>query len=126
MVAFGLFATLFTVPLMRAIGEVSDPVTAFLLMAAALAIVSFYTSISGLVKAEMFPAEVRALGVGLSYAIANAVFGGTAEYVAFWFKGAGVESWFYWYVTVMCAIALITSLTMLPRRSAYLQGASTE
>ncbi len=57
----------------------------------ALAIVSFYTSISGLVKAEMFPTEVRALGVGLAYAIANAIFGGSAEYVALWFKGAGSD-----------------------------------
>ena len=52
----------------------------------ALAIISFYTSISGLIKAEMFPPEVRAMGVGLSYAVANAVFGGSAEYVALWFK----------------------------------------
>jgi hypothetical protein len=54
--------------------------------------VSFYTSISGLIKAELFPMHVRALGVGLSYAIANALFGGTAEYVALWFKSIGHES----------------------------------
>ena len=45
----------------------------------ALAIVSFYTSISGLVKAEMFPPEVRALGVGLAYAVANAIFAATGK-----------------------------------------------
>jgi MHS family alpha-ketoglutarate permease-like MFS transporter len=99
---------------------------AYVLIVAALAIVSFYTSISGLVKAEMFPAEVRALGVGLSYAIANAVFGGTAEAVALWFKDAGHENWFFWYVTVMCAISFLTALTMLQRRPTYLQSAGTE
>ena len=51
----------------------------------------FYTSISGVVKAELFPPEVRALGVGLPYAIANAMFGGTAEYVALSLKSAGYE-----------------------------------
>jgi MFS transporter, MHS family, alpha-ketoglutarate permease len=30
------------------------------------------------VKAELFPAEIRALGVGLGYALANSVIGGTA------------------------------------------------
>ena len=74
-------------------------------MVVALAIVSFYTSISGLIKAEMFPPEVRALGVGLSYAVANAMFGGSAEYVALWLKSVGNESMFYWYVTALCAIA---------------------
>ena len=64
----------------------------------ALASCSFYTSISGIVKAEMFPPEVRALGVGLAYAVANAMFGGSAEYVALGFKSAGTRA-FYWYVT---------------------------
>jgi hypothetical protein len=59
------------------------------LIICALAIISLYTSISGLIKAEMFPVEVRALGVGVSYAVANALFGGSAEYVALWFKQAG-------------------------------------
>jgi MHS family alpha-ketoglutarate permease-like MFS transporter len=60
----------------------------------------------------MFPVEVRALGVGLSYAVANAIFGGSAEYVALWFKQAGVEQNFYWYVTVMCAISFVVALRM--------------
>jgi MFS transporter, MHS family, alpha-ketoglutarate permease len=89
----------------------------------ALAIVSFYTSISGLIKAEMFPPEVRALGVGLSYAVANAVFGGSAEYVALWLKQAGIESAFFWYVTVMCAISFIVSFRMLdPSKEGYLRN----
>jgi MHS family alpha-ketoglutarate permease-like MFS transporter len=88
----------------------------------ALAIVSFYTSISGLIKAEMFPPEVRALGVGLSYAVANAIFGGSAEYVALWLKQAGSESTFYWYVTAMCAIGLLVSLRMHdPSKVGYLR-----
>ena len=66
----------------------------------------------GLVKAELFPMHVRALGVGLSYAIANAAFGGSAEYVALYFKSIGIESSFFWYVTIMCGIALIAAIVM--------------
>jgi metabolite-proton symporter len=123
MLLFGGLATLFTVPLMYAIGSVTSPYVAYFLIMAALAIVSFYTSISGLVKSEMFPTEVRALGVGLAYAIANAIFGGSAEYVALWFKDAGAETNFYWYVTVMCAIALISAVVMADSRThGYLRG----
>jgi MHS family alpha-ketoglutarate permease-like MFS transporter len=127
MMLFGGLATLATIPILSALSTVKDPVTAFLLIIAALAIVSFYTSISGLVKAELFPAEVRALSVGLSYAIANAIFGGSAEYVALWFKQEGHESWFFWYVTVMVAISFIAALIMPDsRKQGYLQGHGTE
>ncbi len=83
-----------------------------MLVICALLIVSFYTSISGILKAEMFPAQVRALGVSLSYAVANALFGGSAEYVALSLKSAGMENAFYWYVTVMAAIAFRSPLML--------------
>jgi len=122
MILFGLFATIGTVPLLHALKDVASPVTAFVLVVVALAIVSFYTSISGLIKAEMFPPEVRALGVGLSYAVANAIFGGSAEYVALWLKQAGSEPLFYWYVTALCAIAGLVSLRMRdPSKVGYLR-----
>lgn len=127
MLLFSGLATIFTVPLMYAIGGVTNPYAAYFLIMAALLIVSFYTSISGLVKSEMFPPEIRALSVGLSYAIANAVFGGSAEYVALLFKGSGVEANFYWYVTGMCAIAFVAALIMPdPRTRGYLRGDGTE
>jgi metabolite-proton symporter len=128
MLLFGALSTLATVPLLYAIADVgNNAAAAYLLIVAALAIVSFYTSISGLVKAELFPAEVRALSVGLSYAIANAIFGGSAEYVALWFKQEGHESWFFWYVTVMVAISFIAALIMPDsRKRGYLQGHGTE
>jgi MHS family alpha-ketoglutarate permease-like MFS transporter len=89
MLLFGAFGTLGVVPIMLALHSVSNPYVAFFLIVLALAIVSFYTSVAGIVKAEMFPAEVRALGVGLAYAISNAVFGGSAEYVALGLKASG-------------------------------------
>ncbi|KJU59857.1 alpha-ketoglutarate transporter [Salmonella enterica subsp. enterica] len=63
----------------------------------------------------MFPAQVRALGVGLSYAVANALFGGSAEYVALSLKSVGMESSFFWYVTAMAVLAFLVSL-MLHRK----------
>ncbi|MES2072019.1 MAG: MFS family transporter [Pseudomonadota bacterium] len=112
MIWFGALATLMTVPVLHALKDVSNPYEAFGLVVVALAVISLYTSISGLIKAEMFPPEVRALGVGLSYAVGNAMFGGSAEFVALTLKSWGMESSFYWYVSFMCAIALIVSFRM--------------
>jgi MHS family alpha-ketoglutarate permease-like MFS transporter len=122
MIWFGILATLCTAPLMFALRQVGSPFAAGVLIVSALAIVSLYTSISGLIKAEMFPVEVRALGVGLSYAVANAIFGGSAEYVALWFKQAGTESHFYWYVSFMCLLAAIVAFRMPdPTKSGHLK-----
>ncbi|MBW8836796.1 MAG: MFS transporter, partial [Burkholderia sp.] len=112
MLIYSVLLMLVTVPLFTALGNASNPVHSFALIMVALLVVSFYTSISGLIKAELFPMHVRALGVGLSYALANALFGGTAEYVALWFKSVGHETAFFWYVVGMAGIALIAVLVM--------------
>ena len=126
MIAYSGLGALMVVPLMTAIGGNKDPYLAFLFITLGLLVVSFYTGISGIVKAELFPTKVRALGVGLSYALANATFGGTAEYVALWFKDSGMETTFFWYVTVMLAIAFVASVIMPnPKVHGYLDGAGT-
>ncbi len=119
MLLFGALGTVCTVPILSTLQYITSPPMAGLLIVLALAVVSFYTSISGIVKAEMFPPEVRALGVGLAYAVGNAVFGGSAEFIALSMKTAGYEQLFYWYVTVMMAIAFLVSLR-LPRQARYL------
>ncbi|GKS95498.1 MFS family transporter [Acidovorax sp. SUPP2825] len=119
MLLFGALGALCTVPILTALQHTTSPYVAFVLIALALAIVSFYTSISGIVKAEMFPPEVRALGVGLAYAVANAIFGGSAEYVALGLKSIGHETVFFWYVTGMMVLAFVVSLR-LPRQASYL------
>ena len=123
MLCFTSLSILATAPLLNALGHVTSAYAAFFLILTALTIISFYTSISGVVKAELFPTEVRALGVGLSYALANAAFGGTAEYVALWFKQADHESWFAWYVTGMLCIGFIAAVLMPDtRKHGYLEG----
>lgn len=112
LIAFGVLGTIFTVPIMTGISHTHSPIIAFLLIMAALVIVSGYTSINAVVKAELFPAEVRALGVGLPYALTVSIFGGSAEYIALWLKQAGHESWFYWYVAgcVFCSLLVYASM----------------
>jgi len=112
MIAFGVTGVLFTYPIFRALETARDPYVAFALALAALVIVSGYTSINAVVKAELFPAHIRALGVALPYALANTLFGGTAEYVALWLKTNGLESAFYWYVTAMIGVSLIVYIRM--------------
>jgi MHS family alpha-ketoglutarate permease-like MFS transporter len=119
MLLFGALGALLTVPILTTLQHVTSPVIAFVLIVLALTIVSFYTSISGIVKAEMFPPQVRALGVGLAYAVGNAIFGGSAEYVALGLKQLGYEPAFFWYVTVMMVVAFLVSLR-LPKQATYL------
>jgi len=122
MLLFGALTTCCTIPIMMALKSVTNPLAAGALIVLALAIVSQYTSIAGLIKAEMFPIEIRALGVGLSYAVANALFGGSAEYVALWFKSVNLEQYFYWYVTAMCALAWLVAYKMPdPARAGFLK-----
>lgn len=97
-----------------------SPLMVALLLIFLMMLLSFYTSISGLVKAEMFPPHVRALGVGFSYAVGNAIFGGSAPSVALQFKAAGIESTFFLYVIVMLVICFLCSFK-LPKEPEYLK-----
>jgi MHS family alpha-ketoglutarate permease-like MFS transporter len=112
LIGFGILGTLFTVPLLTALSHTTSLWTAFFLLLTALIIVSGYTSINAIVKAELFPAEIRALGVGLPYALTVAIFGGTAEYLALWLKDIGHETWFYWYITAVIFLSLVVYVTM--------------
>lgn len=112
LIAFGVMSTLCTVPILTALGQTHDSVTAFFLVLSGLTIVSGYSAINAVVKAELFPVQIRALGVGLPFAIGVSLFGGTAEYIALWFKSMGNETWFYWYVTGCCLCGLLLFVGM--------------
>ena len=117
LIAFGVLGTLFTVPILTTLHTITTWWGAFFLIMAALIIVSGYTSINAVVKAELFPTEIRALGVGLPYALTVSIFGGTAEYIALWFKSVGMETGYYWYVTVCIACSLLVYVTMKDTRT---------
>jgi MHS family alpha-ketoglutarate permease-like MFS transporter len=112
LITFGVLGTLGTVPLLTALGAARTAPTATLLLLLALLAVSGYTAINAVVKAELFPTEIRALGVGFPYAVAVSLFGGTAEYLALWAKNIGHEAWFYWYVTACIFASLLVYVTM--------------
>ncbi|MDB5006407.1 MAG: alpha-ketoglutarate transporter [Mucilaginibacter sp.] len=107
LIGFGVFGALTTIPIMTALSHTKDVWIAFALIMCALIIVSGYTSINAVVKAELFPANVRALGVGFPYAVAVSIFGGSAEWVALQFKNHRHEDWFYWYVSICIALSLL-------------------
>lgn len=116
MVGFGILGVLFTYLIFSTLATTTSPYVAFALSLAGLLIVTGYTSINAVVKAELFPAHIRALGVALPYALANTIFGGTAEWVALKFKQLGHESWFFWYVTIMIGLSLIVYMRMRDTR----------
>lgn len=98
-----------TYPAFTLIGRGGSAWAAFGLMTLLVVILSGYSSVNAAVKAELFPTHVRTLGVALPYALANAVFGGTAEYVALSFKQGGHERGFYLYVAAAMAVAAVIS-----------------
>ena len=117
MIFFGLAGTLLTVPLLTTLQSARDPWTAFALLMCALLVLTGYTAVNAIVKAELFPVHVRALGVGFPYAMTQAIFGGSAEYAALWLKQSGVEHYFYWYVTSAIFISLLVYVFMPETRN---------
>ncbi|WP_352432928.1 MFS transporter [Mucilaginibacter sp. PAMB04274] len=112
MIIYGVLALVTTTPILMMLGNTHQAWLATLLIVIALGILSLNTSISAIIKAELFPVNVRSLGVSFPYAFTVALFGGTAEYVALLFKNAGHASWFYWYITLCIALSLVVSIRM--------------
>ena len=128
---FGVGGMLVTVPVFAALAKTESAGAAFLLALVPLMVLAPFTAVGPALKAELFPSHVRALGVALPYGVAQALFGGTTEYVALWFKSAGIERGFYWYVTAAIGVALIAFLALArnaratARRSGFRTGALT-
>ena len=112
LIFFGAVGTLATVPILTALKDTKAPFVVFLLICAAWIFTAGYTSINAVVKAELFPTNVRALGVGLPYAITVSVFGGTAPAIALYFKSIGHEAWFYYYLSGIIFLSLLIYTTM--------------
>jgi len=109
---FGIGGALVAAPTFLTLENVTSPVTATLLILIPLTFQAGYTANNALVKAELFPAHIRGLGVALPYAIGNAIFGGTVEMIALALKGAGVEWIFYFYVAFVIGMAGVATLLL--------------
>jgi MFS transporter, MHS family, alpha-ketoglutarate permease len=116
LIFFGVAGTLATVPILATLKTTKEPIYVFLLICAAWIFVAGYTSINAIVKAELFPTNVRALGVGLPYALTVSIFGGTAPAIALYFKSIGHEDWFYFYLSSMIFLSLLVYSTMRDTR----------
>lgn len=112
LLTFGVLGSLLTVPILTALQSVTSAWSAFFLIMGALVIVSGYTSINAVVKAELFPTSIRAMGVGFPYAVTVALFGGSAQWIALYLKDIGHETAFYWYVTGCIFLSLVVYALM--------------
>jgi hypothetical protein len=119
LIVFSGLGMLINVPILSALSTSRDPIQAFVLLLVGLCALAPYTAVSAIFKAELFPTEIRAFAVGLSFALPVSIFGGTSELIALSFKRGGQESLFYWYVTVAMAVSLVAALCMRPDTPAH-------
>ncbi|MFE5707596.1 MFS transporter [Rhodococcus koreensis] len=117
LIFFGVGGVLYTYVLLTYLPKTTSPLVAFTLVAVGYIILTGYTSINAIVKAELFPADIRALGVGLGYALANSIFGGTAPLLYQASKSAGQVGWFIVYVTVVIGVSLLVYIFGLKNKA---------
>ena len=116
LVFFGVGGVVYTYVLLTFLPQTTSPLMAFALTAVGYVIITGYTSVNAIVKAELFPAEIRALGVGLGYALANSIFGGTAPVLFQAAKSASHPGWFIVYVTVVIGVSLLVYIFALKNK----------
>jgi MHS family alpha-ketoglutarate permease-like MFS transporter len=103
---------LVSVPVLDALAHADSAASALVLALAPLVLLSGYCAMSAIVKAELYPAHVRALGVAVPYAVAQAIFGGNAETAALYLKKIGHESAFFWLVAGLMVVGFVAALTL--------------
>ncbi|MEG2803082.1 MFS transporter [Stenotrophomonas sp.] len=127
LVFFGVGGVLYSHYLITALPQQHDPLMAFVILAIGFVILTGYTSINAVVKAELFPTHVRALGVGFGYAIANSLFGGTAPLLYQAAKTTDRVGQFAWYVTAIIAVSLVVYVFCLKNKGPnWLDGTRTQ
>ncbi|MFE9252591.1 MFS transporter [Streptomyces sp. NPDC007088] len=107
---FGLGFALLCVPLLRLID--GSFVSLLLVSCAGMVLLTGFTSISAAVNAEVFPARVRAAGIGFPYSLTVALFGGTAPYMGTLFKQVERPGLFPWYVAALCLVSSVVYLRL--------------
>jgi MFS transporter, MHS family, alpha-ketoglutarate permease len=77
-----------------------------------LGLYTMMTSIAPAIMSELFPTELRGLGIGAWYNLTVATFGGTAPLVIQALGAAGYGEAFFWYVAAGAAVAFLVILTL--------------
>jgi MFS transporter, MHS family, alpha-ketoglutarate permease len=116
----GVGVALVAVPIYTLLGTTTSPWVALALVLIPITLHGGYTANNAMVKAELFPAHVRALGVAFPYAVGNTLLAGTLEYVALALKKAGMEPLFFWYVAAMVAMTVVAYWFLPETKSASL------
>jgi MHS family alpha-ketoglutarate permease-like MFS transporter len=114
---FGFGGLFYTYILITHLAQTRSPVASFGLVAIGYVILTGYTSINALVKSELFPAHVRALGVGVGYSLANSIFGGTAPLIYQALKARHEVPLFIAYVTACIAVSLVVYLFFIKNKA---------
>ncbi|KUM33750.1 MFS transporter [Arthrobacter sp. EPSL27] len=117
LLTFGIGFTLLTLPLLNSLQN--SFLSLLLVQMAALTLLACYTSITSAVMCELFPARIRAAGIGLPYALGVALVGGTGPYVATWLADAKMIDVFGWYLTILAAV---TTAVFLGLKESYKTG----
>ncbi|TJZ59346.1 MFS transporter [Streptomyces piniterrae] len=110
LLGFALGFAVLAVPLLHLVTDAF--LSLLLVQCAGMVLLTGYTAVAAAVNAEVFPARVRAAGIGFPYSLTVALFGGTAPYVGTWFKQAGHADLFPWYVAVLCLVSFCVYLTL--------------
>lgn len=110
LLGFSLGFAVLAVPLLHLVTD--SFVSLLLVQCAGMVLLTGYTAVAAAVNAEVFPARVRAAGIGFPYSLTVALFGGTAPYVGTWFKQAGHGDLFPWYVAALCLVSFLVYLTL--------------
>lgn len=118
LVFFGVGGVLYTGILVLWLPQQTSWVSAFAMLTLGFVILTGYTSINAVVKAELFPTHVRALGVGLGYALANSAFGGTAPLLYQASLRADRVDAFAIYATATIAVSLLVYVFFLTNKGA--------
>jgi MHS family alpha-ketoglutarate permease-like MFS transporter len=77
-------------------------------MGVALLLTAGVSAIAPALFAEMFPTGIRAVGFGVPYSLAIALFGGTAPYLQAYFDQHHNTTAFYWWVIALVAVSVVT------------------
>jgi MHS family alpha-ketoglutarate permease-like MFS transporter len=77
-----------------------------------LGLYAVFSSIAPAIMSEIFPTELRALGIGAWYNLTVAIFGGTAPLLIAALSSAGRPDLFFWYVSAGALIAFVIILTL--------------
>ncbi len=110
LLGFSLGFAVLAVPLLHLVTDAF--VSLLLVQCAGMVLLTGYTAVAAAVNAEVFPARVRAAGIGFPYSLTVALFGGTAPYVGTWFQQAGHAGLFPWYVAGLCLVSFCVYLTL--------------